>query len=276
MPAADPAFLAKRLRAALRAADKACGEYESYMYTSMTDHQAYHEELLEAAIKSLHVMTAAALEALGMPRLLEKFEQGFASFKDDLTQIAFAGFTSEMYSPPIEFAREYVQAIEAVAGLDITVDRATHDRSRLEGLLAGTAKFINDRNIDPRNEAEVRYHMYSVLTLVFPDTIREFPVPKVIKSYKPDFGVPSLRAAIEYKFCDSEKEAKKAVAGIFEDIAGYEGTQDWEWFYAVIYMTKPFVTQDQVEADFASAKTAKKWKPIVQVGRGARSGKTAG
>ena len=271
--ARNPAFLAKKVREALRAADRALGDYESYLYTSQVLEQQFAEELVVATVKILNVKVRAALEALGMPQLLEAFAEGFAEYSSDLSAISFAPVTSEMFSPVVEYMRDYVQAIEDVAGVDPSLDSNEAERNRLERLLSGTAKFINDRNLDPRDEGEVCRNMYSVFTLVFPDTVPQVPIPKVTRCYKPDFGIASLRTAIEYKFCDSLAETRSAVAGIFEDMAGYEGYRDWEYFYAVFYMTKQFLTAEQIAAEFALAKTSKKWKPIVVIGRGGRVSK---
>ncbi len=51
---------------------------------------------------------------------------------------------------------------------------------------------------------------------------------------------------------------------------GYEGTDDWKTFFAVIYMTDNFMTQDHVEAEFVLSKVKKNWKPIVVFGKGGR------
>jgi hypothetical protein len=111
---------------------------------------------------------------------------------------------------------------------------------------------------------------YRTLIHVFPDTGREVPIAKVSKCYKPDIGVPSLKAAIEFKFADTDAELKKSIGGIYEDVAGYGGSEDWRHFYAVFYMTDAFITQHQVEAEFKVSKVDRQWKPIVVQGRGSR------
>jgi YD repeat-containing protein len=91
----------------------------------------------------------------------------------------------------------------------------------------------------------------------------------VVQSY---IGVKSLKAAAEYKFADSEDEVKKAVGGLYEDMHGYE-CEDWKIFYAVIYMTDAFFTQDQIIAEFKSTGVHENWKPLLVVGRGSRNTK---
>lgn len=84
----------------------------------------------------------------------------------------------------------------------------------------------------------------------------------------------SLKAAVEFKFCDSEKELKRAIGGVYEDVAGYAGSDDWRHFYAVFYMTDAFMTQSQVEAEFNLSRVDRRWRPLLVQGRGAR--RTAG
>jgi hypothetical protein len=112
--------------------------------------------------------------------------------------------------------------------------------------------------------------MYDLLIHVYPETVREVPIAKQSKVYKPDIGIPPLRAAIEYKFAASEQEVKTALGGIYQDVFGYSGSKDWIVFFAVIYMTEPFLTQAQVEAEFRISKVDRSWKPLLVVGKGGR------
>lgn len=70
---------------------------------------------------------------------------------------------------------------------------------------------------------------------------------------------------------DNEKDAKKALGEIYQDIHGYEGSKDWKIFYAVIYMTEPFYTLDQIKAEFEMVKVNHSWEPILVTGKGERT-----
>ena len=63
------------------------------------------------------------------------------------------------------------------------------------------------------------------------------------------------------------------MGGIFEDVNGYAGSEDWINFYAVLYMTDNFFTPAQIEAEFQLSAVNKKWKPILIVGKGKRNPK---
>ena len=151
-------------------------------------------------------------------------------------------------------------------------DRATNQKEieHLERILLNTPKIVYDNKLDPSNENDVRNVVYNLLVHVFPSTLREISISQVTKTYKPDIGVQSLKAAIEYKFADSKDEVKKAIGGLYEDMRGYSGSEDWKVFYAVVYMTDAYFTSDQIKAEFAHTESDKNWKPILVHGKGAR------
>ena len=242
--------------------------YESYMvHRPVDDELEFLEELFVSSVVGLKVSILAALEAAGLADTRTAFAESFATF--DISETRYESFNAVMYSPVLEMTRDYVRTLTALTGA-IVVDAEKQDRRKLEQILSTTAVFLRDQGVDPSTEADVQRAMRAVLKSVFPDTVSEVPIAKVTKTYKPDFGIPSLRAAIEYKFCASSAEVGKALGGIYEDIHGYAGSRDWEWFYAVIYMTEAFIAPQHAEAEFRLGSVTKYWKPIVVVGSGQR------
>ena len=90
------------------------------------------------------------------------------------------------------------------------------------------------------------------------------------KAYKPDIGIRSLKAAVEYKFVATEADARRVIGEVFEDVHGYGGSEDWKHFYAVFYVTDAFFTPAQVEAEFRMSKVDRSWKPLLVSGKGRR------
>ncbi len=254
-------------------ARKIVDDLEEMSYYSTVQHEQYefNELKLEGEIFEMHLKVLFALEYLGLTTLLEKFKAEYEKYKDNITVLQMVPYINILNSPVVSLIWHYKNVIncqfEDKKNNDIKIE---NDLSTLERMLRGTAKIISDRNVLPKNEADVQKEIYNVLLHVFPDTVREIPIPKIAKTFKPDLGVKHLKCAIEYKFVDSEKEAKSCIGGIFEDMMGYEGTDDWKTFFAVIYMTNNFMTQDQIEAEFELSKAKKNWKPIVVFGKGER------
>ena len=137
-------------------------------------------------------------------------------------------------------------------------------------ILENTPAIIDLTRTDPKKESDVQREVLKVLKIAFPDTIREPSISQVFKSYEPDFGVPSLFAAAEYKFADTKDEIKHALDGIYTDMKGYSGHYDWRTFYAVIYTTDSIVNPREIEAEFLRLKVDTDWSPIVVVGKGGR------
>jgi hypothetical protein len=137
-------------------------------------------------------------------------------------------------------------------------------------MLASTSVIVEQAGVIPGSEREVRDAMFRHLKIVFPDIQRDVSIIKATKVYKPDFAIRELKAGIEYKFAATESEARNLLGGIYEDIHGYAGSEDWTEFYAVLYLGGPFLTQHQVEAEWNISDPSKHWHPILVFGAGAR------
>jgi hypothetical protein len=155
------------------------------------------------------------------------------------------------------------------AALDIEHSSAEKQK-RLRELLSGTAHWVSveSKKIGraPSKENDIQVAMRTLLQSHFFDEYLEgFTIPKYVKNFKPDGGVTSIRTAIEYKFIDSKEELARATGAIFEDVIGYGGSRDWEFFYSVFYMTESFA--DPVALTKSLAKNSgSKWHPIVVIG----------
>ena len=237
------------------------------------EEEDFATEGLRSALKSMEVMIKFYLEYTGTIKLREQFEKEISEHEKKITHLEL--FSEDyFYSPLLSIIEEYFLSITSFTEVKEEIElKKRYHIEILERILRGTGKLIADKNIEPKNEKEVRLEVYNTLVHVFPDTVREIPISKVTKTYKPDIGIKSLQAAIEYKFVDNLNEAKNCVGEIFEDVKGYEGSADWVVFYAVIYMTDNFFTSDQIEAEFSLSGVDKKWKPMLVIGKGQRTKK---
>lgn len=229
------------------------------------------KERLKDVFELIKLKIEFAYEFLELPKMSEIFQSELKEYEGKYEILEFMPYIDVFYSPVNWILKRHLKALTSHIKIETDSEfENTNSKILLEQILRGTPKMMFDREIEPSNEAEVRKEVYNVLIHVFPDTVREIPIAKVSKTYKPDIGVKRIKSAIEYKFVDSETEAKTAIGGIFEDIQGYEGSEDWTTFYAVIYMTDNYMTQDQVDAEFKLSKVPHHWKPIVVYGKGER------
>lgn len=244
-------------------------------YFGLDEELNFNKERLVNTLEDIKLKIDFAHEYLSLNKMSDKLDKELKKYEGKFGELDYVPFIDVFYSPIKLILTRHLNALTSHVKLENESEfENTNSFILLEQILRGTPKMLTDRKIEPSNEAVVRNEVYKILIHVFTDTVRELPITKISKVYKPDIGIKSLKSAIEYKFVNSETEAKTAIGGIFEDIKGYEGSEDWTTFYAVIYMTDHFLTQDQIEAEFKLSKVPHNWKPIVVFGKGQRVKKT--
>lgn len=227
---------------------------------------------LESYIRSIYLFLANIYEAIDQKESMKLLINDFSAAEESgISSLIMLPYVGEFHSEVVGMLSRHQTALADLLGFgEMTGTDATREEQHLERILLNTPKIIFDRGLVPENEKAVRKAVYDVLVHVFPSTLREIPVPQVTKTYKPDIGVQSLKVAIEYKFSGSEEEVKKAVGGLYEDMRGYAGSEDWTKFYAVIYMSEPFFTIDQIMSEFKHTRADDNWVPILVHGAGKR------
>ena len=171
----------------------------------------------------------------------------------DIFQIENEHLDHVMFSPQLRLFKQIFSSM--------TTMLKVNDASALavfENILDNTAVIFDAKNIKASKETEVSGEVLKVLKYAFDDATRP-SIPQLTKTFKPDLGVIKLKAAAEYKFVNSQEKLNVAIGGIYEDIHGYAGSMDWEIFYSVIYMTKPFITKKSLLKQFAKAKVPPNW-----------------
>ncbi|MFM0549666.1 hypothetical protein P0D69_01680 [Paraburkholderia sediminicola] len=249
-------------------------EATSYNLTHSNDYDDEEHNMevghFAAHLKKIYVSMCLLIESIGYKELLMDLKYGFKKYKNNLTTIVLIPYVGEYYSESLSYFWSYYENITRLFDFDTAGHSDTKERALLMSILQNTPKIVYDRNVTPESEADVRKCVYELLIHVFPDTVREVPISQVTKTYKPDIGIKSLKTAVEYKYAVSDEEAKKIIGGIYEDIKGYGGSEDWKHFYAVLYMTEPFYTPQQIQSEFNSVGVGKNWIPILVHGNGTR------
>jgi uncharacterized protein YaiE (UPF0345 family) len=242
---------------------------------AIDEDEGYAKDVIEDSIEALRLRIQYHLEKHGLKLLLEQFNQDFGKITKGRGELSFEPYFDYFHSPYLDLLERYLKAITCDVAIDNENEyRENSSRLQLERFLQGTGKLLKDKGIMPENEADVKKEVFHTLIHFYPDTVREIPIARISKTYKPDMGIKSLKTAIEYKFATSEQEAKTIIGGIFEDVLGYEGSDDWKYFYAVLYMNDNYMTSSQIEAEFDASKILRsRWKPILIIGKGERTKK---
>lgn len=185
----------------------------SYRLSGENDYadEEYEMEMIsfESQLERIYISICLLLESLGYTSLLQDFKTGFAKFDGKLTSFSTLPYVGEQHSDVLGYFWKYHRTLSSLFGVDAKESDDRKQRSLFESILQNTAKIVYDRKMQPTSEAEVRRCVYDLLIHVFPDTVREIPIAQITKTYKPDIGVRSLKAAAEYKYAVSEEEAKK-------------------------------------------------------------------
>jgi hypothetical protein len=240
-----------------READEPLEEYEQAEY--------FLSYYVEKAFRDVAILA----ERLALPLLRTEIAKARAEIKKlNDTTVLPDDFT--FHSPPLQIARDYFESLQTMTqGRDIT------GLGIFENILQNAGKIVQELKIEPKNEKHVRDCLRQVLSFAFPDVVKEIPLEKTLKTYHPDIGITSLMAAVEVKFVTTKREAKAALDGIYADMKGYSGRDEWRSFYAVIYMTEPFYGQKDVEREFRLVKAELSWTPFVVFGAGTRKKRAA-
>ena len=201
-----------------------------------------------------------------MERLLIQFNEEICKYKNDYLRIAIIPYIGVLYNPVISLLQKYVDTIVCM----LPIKKKEEKLILLERILKATPKILRDRCITPENEHHVHEELYKTLVYVFPDTIKHPQIQRELRCYKPDIGIRCIKCAIELKYVSSEKEARTFIGEIYEDMVAYDGTEDWKIFYAVIYMTESFITQEQLDSQLGNANSKNNWKVILVNGTGNR------
>lgn len=227
-----------------------------------------YENNLAYELRNIHLKIIFGLEYLSLNKLLELYLHEYSKYESKLGAVEYNSEYDFSYNEAASLFTKYKDVINCQSA-DYQSDES-YGISLLKTILTNTDKFLHDLHIIPQSEAQVQKSMHPILSNIFPSTMREITVNQINKNYKADFGIPDLKCAVEYKYVDSETEMKNCFGGLYEDMKGYEGTSEWKKFFAVVYMTSPFITVQQIAANNRRVKLNANWEIIRVVGKGER------
>jgi len=266
----------KNLRRLVDDAWSICGDYASRSWwAEESDEQLiYLEDRLAYSLDTIVLHSKFGLELLGLQSGRAEFLKTYESeFGKKPTALAMTPFSDEPICPALQFLTQRLSCFEALSSAPGKKEEEESKRGLLKRILQNTAKIISDRQLDPSDENQIRDEVFNVLIHPFPDAVRDIGIAKTFQLFRPDIGIKCLGTGIEYKFADNPDEVKRAVRGIYEDISGYNGSNDWTNFFSVIYLTDAFITEAQLQAEFRLSEVQDKWVPLLVVGRGGRKPK---
>ncbi len=235
-------------------------------------------DAMKAFLEELHDVLLVVLEAADMPETRASLIKAWSGFIDG-RGLGHTNNNQEYEtceSPALTFLERIVQGLRMTTSETISSEEAWTLR-RLEETLADTDTLVHRRGKAPANELELQDIMHDYLRVVFPGDFRPNPpIGGALKTFKPDCGIRSVGAAIEFKIVHTKDQVAVAFDGIAADVSGYRGSKDWTRFYAVFYQAQPFMSKSEVRSELKRI-GATGWTPIVVNGpTGSRTKKTGG
>ncbi len=172
------------------------------------------------------------------------------------------GDFDHLTSPVIEYLDHVVSALSMTVSDHLTSEEGW-TLSKPEAMLRDTNVLLRRQGIEPSDEPELQKVMHDYLRAAFPgDFTTKLQVNGAIKDFKPDCGIMSVGADVEFKMVNTEEAAKVAFSGVVEDTAGYKGSKDWTKFFAVIYQGEAFISESEIQKDMQRIK-AGTWKAFL-------------
>lgn len=227
---------------------------------------------LKARLPEAANRIAAYLEMCGMNETRAVFLTNWKDFEQNLdkTEWNHTDESDDLSSPALDFLEHHYWSFRDMLPDERKQPKKDDDNHALEKLLTNvlrsTATILRNYSIAPTCETHVKQTMTKHLETTFADYTTQLTIAKPMVSFKPDGGVRSLRSALEFKFCESESDVKTAIHGLTEDLAGYSESLDWTKFYTVVYQTKPFTNEPQIQAALSGSGKTDRWTFIVVTG----------
>ncbi len=241
-------------------------EAEAFHHRISYERGVYDEPrfALEAILEELHGTLLVVLEAAELPETRSSLVESWtklSSGKKGLREVIEDAQYENCTSPALNLVERMIRGLRISLTEGISSEEAW-TLNRLEEMLRDTPALLRRRNCRPKKESDLQEVMHDYLGACFPDFRLNPSIGGTIKNFKPDCGIASIGAAIEFKIVHTREQVAQAFSGIAEDTAGYKGSKDWTRFYAVLYQREPFMLESHLRHDIKRIGAAT-WTPVV-------------
>ena len=195
---------------------------------SIKDQNGFFEQprlAMASFLQQLHDILLVVLEAAEMPEtratLVKRWTE-FTSAREGLRHTINYGESESSESPAIRLLEHTIKGLE----LSVTGGLSSEEAwtlSRLEQMLRDTAALVHQRKVVPKNEHHVQAVMHDYLCACFPGFTKAPAINGSIKNFRPDCGVSSVGAAIEFKIAHTAEDVAVAFSGVDCRLSRIEG-----------------------------------------------------
>ena len=228
----------------------------------------------EYQLNTLYEVLLIILEGAGLPDTQLRLQRCWAGLE---TNGIGKGHYDEQFqyfeNEPFKYVSHIIDGLRTLLG-DAAQSYELFEVEKLETILRKTPTLLYRRGMQPTKEGDILAVMRDYLGAFFTEFQASVQIPSVIrKNFQPDCGIRNLKAAIEFKYATTEDGVRRALSGVFEDVTAYSGSLDWVRYYAVVYQTSAFESEDRLRSEL-KRKGALTWVPILVTGAGSRKRRT--
>jgi hypothetical protein len=203
-------------------------------------------------------------EALDLVKSLNTFTEGFNNVEGEVDEIQYHYDDFDWYwSRHISYLSEKLNILAPIVSVPPVMEG---QRQIVRNVLRQTPVLLKTLSINPSKELHVQQQLEWILRLSFPDIVKNPPIPKPTKTYKPDLGIDSIETAIEVKFLEDKAHAGTIMGQLYEDMRGYSNAASFTQFFGLIYMTGAHLSQDVVDAEAKAVGVPKNWEIFTVTG----------
>lgn len=258
------------------------GEFNSETDSQRDDLRVRKSSLegdLRNALDVLYEELVVLLEMTNLPQTSLRFRRRWRKLlAEDQVPVSAQPTTDDLFffSPALSHLRWTFHLIRARYIRAPKSPKPLTDRlALLLQILRATPVLLREHGKTPKCEREIQQVMHPILRTVFNQLTSvskgRTVLPKGIKSYEPDCAIPNLGVAVEFKFCDSEREAPVRFDELCADLHGYAGSKDYPTLVAVFYQTEAFLTEERLATALLGAERRRNWHVVLVTGGGGRA-----
>jgi REase_DpnII-MboI len=232
---------------------------EEAMYTQDPDAVDYSGPVIEVAFNQLLLLA----EIINLPALRQRVEKMFESAQGKMGETRMGAD-----EPYLFWGAQLSTVLDAIEPMVTGRNLVESPVVSLLSFLQESLYSITDKHCfaaAPSGEEDVHRRIEAALRCAHPDLKHKPVLTKPIKNFEPDTGLPSIRTLVEYKFVNSDEDAKRVADEILADTRGYEDPA-WTQFFFVIYETRRFRSLAEWKGLLKQCGTADKAEVVVLCG----------
>ena len=180
---------------------------------------AFPRQAMRMFLEELHDLLLVVLEAAGMPETRASLNSQWPGFVDrGLDHTTDNDDLQSCESSALTFLERLINGLRISGSEALSSEEAFLTMNRLEAMLRDTPGLLHRRGVAPANEIELQKVMHDYLSASFSDFRFNPSIGGTLKTFKPDCGIASIGAAIEFKIVHTVSQVAGAFSGVAADL----------------------------------------------------------